>query len=316
MLEGFGLGGLKLPSVLGRECLNDDMSPGYAASSPNAHWTPTLLKDKWVPPHVTGRVGAYNDFPGISLIYPAFSQRAVDALRDYLEPNGELLPLDSDVGVPYYFYNITTFVDAIDAENTECWGRFRDSGLITYPKHLAFHADKLEGLSIFRDYDWPIATLVTDVFVKRVEESGLNGFDFIKCWPFPKGVYWQLENKKHSPQRKVAEKLKQQTLVLIFPVVGKKPNASEKKVIKRYEDELDAQLVIRSLDAPYFGSLEGDEPVEGEMRLFISCPDVDRLVQKLQPWLDHLGWPRTCYAMKRYGKMYDENAEESVIEIG
>lgn len=315
MFEGFALDFLELPSVLGRGCLNDDMTPGYDASLSNPHWTQTRLKEKWVPPHVTGRVAAYNDFPGINLIYPAFSQRAVDALRDYLEPNGELLPLDSDVGVPYYFYNITTVVDAIDAENSR-GARFRDSGLLIYPEYLAFHAEKLEGLSIFMDYDWPVSTLVTDVFVRRVEECGLNGFDFVKVWPFPKGVNWQLENKKHSPQRKIAEKLKQQALVLIFPLAGKRPNATEKKSINRYKDELDAQLVVRSLDAPYFGSLEGDEPVEGEMRLFLSCPDADRLVQKLQPWLDHLGWPRTYYVMKRYGKMYDENAEESVIEIG
>jgi hypothetical protein len=259
-------------------------------------------------------VAPYNDYPGVDLLYPAFSQRACDALRDFLEPNGELLPLDTTIGMPYYFYNITTITDALDMEDTEF--TWLDPPIINTVNYFSFKADKLAGLSIFRVYQKPAWTFVTDEFVSRVDECGLNGFEFIKVWPFKQGVNWKKEGLRNVEHVKVSEKLKQQTLVLIFPLAGKKPNASEKKVIKRYEDELDAQLVVRSLNAPYFGSLEGDEPVEGEMRLFLSCPDADRLVQKLQPWLDHLGWPRTYYAMKRYGKMYDENAEESVIEIG
>ena len=50
-------------------------------------------------------------------------------------------------------------------------------------------------------------------------------------------------------------------------------------------DEIDALLYVPTakLDSPYSGSLEGDDKVEGEVRLFLSCPDADALVEKLRP---------------------------------
>lgn len=312
-LEGFGLSTLQLPSTIGRRTLEEDMTAGFRASLSNERWAQPRLKESWVPPRVKGRVGPFNDYPGINFTDPAFSQRAVHVLKDFLEPNGELLPLISDVGVPYYFYNITTISDALNVKNTQ--GHWMSPSVYTHIDYFAFHRPKLAGLSIFRIYEKPSWVFVTDQFVRRAEEHGLNGFNFIKVWPFPQGVSWQQENKKHSRQRKVAKVMKQHSLVLIFPLNGQKPSTAETKTIKRYEDELDAQLVVPSLQAPYFGSYEGRDKVPGELRLFLSCPDVDRLVQKLQPWLEHLDWPAIRYAMKRYGNMYDENAEEEVLEF-
>ena len=40
---------------------------------------------------MVGHVRRFNDYPCINMSRPAFSQRAVDLLRDVLEPNGEPL---------------------------------------------------------------------------------------------------------------------------------------------------------------------------------------------------------------------------------
>lgn len=76
-------------------------------------WTAPILSSLWTPQEVQGRVNSFNDFPCIMMDIPAFSARAVRALKDYLEPNGELLPLVSDIG-EYYAYNTRTIVDALD----------------------------------------------------------------------------------------------------------------------------------------------------------------------------------------------------------
>ncbi len=113
------------------------------------------LKDTWKEPAVVGRVGAYNDFPCINMYYPAFSQRACDALRDLLEPNGELLPIRSNVGVKYYFYNITTVVDALAVEKCDVF--WLKPGVTAGEIEVyAFHREKLAGLSIFYLYEFPL----------------------------------------------------------------------------------------------------------------------------------------------------------------
>src|SRR5258707_1021726 len=78
-------------------------------------WTITPLAPIWTPQPVIGRVRSFNDYPCVDLIIPAFSRRAVDALRDFIEPNGELLPLVSPVG-EYFAYNTTTVADILDHE--------------------------------------------------------------------------------------------------------------------------------------------------------------------------------------------------------
>src|SRR5438552_3879714 len=64
--------------------------------------------------------GQVNDYPCIGLRIPTFSYRAVSALRDLLEPNGELLPLDSDEGPDaFWAYNTTTVADVLDRERSD-----------------------------------------------------------------------------------------------------------------------------------------------------------------------------------------------------
>ncbi len=311
--EGFGLD--TLPSLLGRENINDDMYPAYRHSEVGRNWRPVRLAKLWLPPQVEGRVQPFNDCPCVNLSYPAFSRRACDALRDLLEPNGELLPLDSDAG-EYYFYNITTVIDALDLKKSK--GAFFDSGIAIgdLMDYFWFHPAKLAGATIFRVPDVPACALVTRTFIDRVHEAGLNGFDFIKLWPLPKGSNWRIEDKKlKKKQFSIRKEMKAQTLVVAFALSGKKPSAAEKKSLAKLEDDLDAQLAVRSLDAPFFGVYEGHEIQEGEYRMFLRCPDADALAAKLLPWLQSIVWSSEVHAMKRYGDMRDPNAREKILDL-
>jgi hypothetical protein len=311
LFEGFAL--TKSPSLLGRDSLDDDLTPGFGVSESSRNWTQVSLRDKWMPPRVVGRVAPYNDFPGIDMVLPAFSLRACEALSDLLEPNGELLPILSHIG-QYFFYNITAIVDALDTADSECEFWCDPPTTATEINYFSFHESKLAGLSIFRIHEWPMGAIVSNQFVERVHAHRLNGFDFVKIWPYKRGTDWRMEGEKRR-RRIDAGWLKRHTLVLILPLGGVKLNSTEEQAIKRLEDELDVELAVSSLNAPFFGRYEGSDKVQGEFRMFVSCPDVDLLEQKLVAWLDRLNWPRPVVVMKRYGKMRDPSALETVRRI-
>lgn len=317
--EGFAM--MPGPSVLGRKNQREDIVPNFDGRNVDRDWQVPHLAKLWKPPKVIGRVAPYQDYPGIDMIYPAFSRRACDALRDFLEPNGELLPLDSTAG-EYYFYNITTVVDAVDFTRARYTYSAYEENVIGEITHYAFYEEKLAGLTIFRLVDEPIFTLVTDAFVDRVQQCGLNGFHFLKMWPHPEGVNWRMEAKRVDEELELARQkageidanLKNQTVVIFLGYEGTKPSAVEKKKFKRLQDELDAQLMVASLNAPYFGSYEGHEEKPGEIRMFLSCPDANALVQKLRPWLGQLDWPGSVSILKRFGTMHDAEAPQEVVQ--
>ena len=94
------------------------------------------------------------------------------------------------------------------------------------------------------------------------------------------------------------------------------PSAAEKKRIAEILDDLDAQLLIPALDAPYFGSLEGHDFVEGDCRIFLSCPDATALHEKIGEWVSHLDWNGGVSLVKRFGNLFDEDAREEWVHIG
>ena len=309
MYEGFVL--VEAPSLLGREDLGEDIRPGFGASETVRLWQPVYLKDVWIPPKVEGRVSPVNDFPGISIGLPAFSERACNELRDLLEPSGELLPLDTEVG-NYYFYNITKVVDALDLANSICDFWCDPPTTAVDIEYYSFKANLLDDVSIFRIYENPIATLVTNEFVSRVQKTGLSGFSFSKLWPLPQGVNWRLYNKENKDPE---VDLKAQTVVMIFFLDKKDPSNKERSLLSKIEDELDKILLITSKDMPYYGSYEGHDIVGNEYRMFLSCPSADALVAKLISWLEVINKSIKCIVVKRYGSMRDQDAKEQLVEV-
>lgn len=80
-------------------------------------------KDNWHPPRVKLKSDPFNkgkkepDIGHVASGSVVFSGRAVDVLKDHLEPYGELLPLDVE-GDTYFLYNVTNIIDAIDQDKS------------------------------------------------------------------------------------------------------------------------------------------------------------------------------------------------------
>jgi len=306
--EGFALE--PSPSVLGRESLDDDLTPGFADAESNPYWKQPSLADRWAPPRVVGRVAEFNDYPGIDLVLPALSERAVAALRPLLEPNGELLPLKSATTTQYFFYNILTISDALDRSRSICDFWCDPPTTATQIDFFEFDRDKLRGLSIFRIREKPCSVMVTGEFVERVKICGLKGFSFTKVWPLPAGTNWRRQPSTEEGQR-VAE-LKQHTLVLAIPLSGA---VGEMHTLETFEAAIDAKLKPVSLEDVYYGSYEGRERHDAEYRMFLSCPDVDLLFEFLRSTIESLNWPTGVTVWKRFGRMYEVDAREQLVSI-
>lgn len=290
LYEGFGSGDSL--SCLGRDNAFDDFFP---ANGEVWDWKSSKLADRWKPIVVKGRTRPFNDYPCLGMMVPAFSRRAVDALRDYLEPNGELLPLIHPAG-EYYAFNCRTIVEVLDREASQALWSPVEPRLGTMFDYYAIYADRLTELSIFRMREQPNLVFVTTPFVERARKHGLNGFHFVKVWPFPEGTNYRLEDKN---QRQAAQQIrtshgftdiKAESLVICLPLESGKLSKDEKKRISSMEDELDAQLFTPTLDDPYFGSLEGKKTAKGVTKLYLSCPDAEALFRKLSHWLKALDW--------------------------
>jgi hypothetical protein len=256
--------------------------------------------------------------------HPAFSQRAVDVLRDMLEPNGELLPLDYEHGT-FWAYNLRTVVDIVNVEaSTHSFDETtrRRHFPMTEINHFEIYPERLNELTIFRLRQQLSSTYVTQPFVDRVRSAGLNNFVFEKIWPWPKGTNWNTEVRK---QQLAAAKAKRHAgapnlrnhAVVIRLLTGstRVPTKQQREHVGVIMDSLDALLADPNApyESPFYGNLQGDEPVKGEHRLFLSCPDADRLVERIRTWLQHLDWPHDVVVVKRYGELRDESAREVTL---
>ena len=212
-------------------------------------WTVTPLTSFWTPQPVIGRVRLCNDYPCANLTIPAFSRRAVDALRDFLEPNGEILPLVSTAG-EYFAYNTTRVADVLDDAKSQIrWLSDKHTfDQVFEIDRYECNTERMAGLSIFRLVEMSSRTLVTQAFVDRVQERELQGFHFVKLWPLPEGVSWQEEDKRER-KKKVQVKTKRGSVpvkgnmvVLVLPIAKTKPSKAEKDRLAKVMDEIDALL--------------------------------------------------------------------------
>lgn len=166
-------------------------------------------------------------------------------------------------------------------------------------------------------------TFVTQAFADRVRQHQLQGFHFVKLWPLPEGVSWQEKDKKQR-KKKLQVKTKRgttpvkgNTVVLRLPIAKTKPSKQEKDRLAKVMDVIDALLYdpAAKSDSPLLGNLEGKDVVEGELRLFLSCPDADVLVEKLRPWLKRISWDGPVKVLKRYGNYMAVSCREEYVEL-
>jgi len=204
--EGFGSVDSNA-SVRGTGHVIFDFSPD---SIEDRNWQVPRLSKLWKPHPVTGKVRPWNDYPCLNLEIPAFSRRAVDALRDLLEPHGELLPLVSSVG-EYYAFNVTTIADVLDHERSE----------IDWTGEGRILASTVKRFELLPNADCPpichlvelmTEVFVTDIFVERIAEHRLNGFNAIPVWPLAPGEdWWELEKARQRRREQKARQWRRKT---------------------------------------------------------------------------------------------------------
>ncbi len=124
-----------------------------------------------------------SDFPllGSALV---LRNRAVDALREFLDVHGELLPLAPEDEVELVVLNVTTVLDALDEDRSSIMRipGTRKSMLI---KNAVFRASVVRGVDVFRLPNRGSATYVSRRFVDASNAAGLVGLDFNLVWSEP-----------------------------------------------------------------------------------------------------------------------------------
>lgn len=275
-------------------------------------WTAPRLTHLWSPRKVIGRVRSFNDYPCVNLRIPAFSRRAVDALRPFLVTNGELLPLVSPVG-EYYAYNTTTVLDALDERRSDI--EWIDKGLgMASPstfRSFVFKHETLKDASIFQIVQTPGVIYVTQSFVDAARKAVLRGMVFEATAsgttrPGPPA------ESKISPGGSVSGSMRN-TVVVILPTAKPRAGKREKLRVEAIKGELDSLLYDPAQSADqYLGSVEGYDFSKGAFRLFVVCADADELAGRLREPLLTLPWDGPVIVMKRYGHLHDPDCREEL----
>jgi hypothetical protein len=281
-------------------------------------WRVQRIAGTWQPLRIVGPVRDFVDLTGIMGSF-VFSQRAVDALRDLLEANGELLPLKCSTG-QYFAYNLTTVADVLSWKESEI--KWLKKPVTAFSiERFVLKPRKLEGLEVFRLPEKPSETFVTEQFVHRAQSAGLKGFRFIRVWPLPPDVSWRdvakRELRKHHREGlPEGRSLKGNSVLIRLPLSGTKLKASEDRRINEVEEAIEKVLFVPDSAVPPVGTIERvDFGTLGECRILLSCPDAGALVDFLHPTIRAIKWPQGISVVKRYGNFADTAAREEDVEI-
>jgi hypothetical protein len=132
----------------------------------------------WAPDSLRIRVGDYHCvYPSV----PVFSRKAVTAMSDLLEANGELLPIMIS-GEEFFLFNVTRIIDSVDVSRSKIFWSDDETEVLDIDVHV-FFPERLEDAVIFKIPQLPTWEIyVTDTFVDRVKSARLKGFWFPLIW--------------------------------------------------------------------------------------------------------------------------------------
>lgn len=282
-------------------------------------WTVPLLGSAWKPPKVEGSMKSlWHDFPCLDIHIPVFSRRAVDILRLFLEPNGEILPLITTSG-DFYAYNLTTVADILDTDRSKI--RWAGPGIVSSIDYFVFDENKAEKLTIFRIPEDRVRTYVTQAFVDAAEKNGLLGMNFVKVWPYPPDIDWMLVEKDKSEARSRrglpdGKDSGSETIVIRLKLDGKgKGSVQEHARIDSLMDRLESMLVEFKPDSSLPDYLEGHEYENGECCIYIGCAEAKMTLEKILPSINEVNWPNDIEVIARFGRYWDTEAEESRVPL-
>ncbi len=131
-----------------------------------------------------GRQFRPSDFPWLGYHAPLLRRRAAEALRDFLAPYGELLPLECAVA-ELYVLNVTRVIDGLDIEHSDAV-TLPSTGTVAMIMRYVFRPEVVQGVHVFKIPQQPHAgtVYVDDEFVNLVKQSGLEGVGFKRLWSY------------------------------------------------------------------------------------------------------------------------------------
>lgn len=127
-----------------------------------------------------GRIAEPSDFPWLGSDALVMRRSAVDALRDILDANGEVLPLSTDDGVDLFVLNARV-INALDEANSSLM-KFPGTDRIMRIKKAAFLRSAIVSADLFRLPHRASSTYVRERFVERINVAGLRGLAFEPVW--------------------------------------------------------------------------------------------------------------------------------------
>jgi len=297
---GFSFG--KLPALVRSHTRKHDFTHFYPETR---NYSIPRLGAIWDSPDMQDQEGVSpeEDYPCADFHVPVFSFRAMNVLRDFLEPNGEILPLTTKFR-KYYAYQTLTIADGV-FNSSKSEGDLRDDidttdGLYSDIDKYEFFGSKIKAYQIFRLREEPSPVLVTSQFKERAEANGLNGMHFIPIWPHPSRADIILaEEKQKTHVTEVdgkTKKLQGETILLRFSMghagQGRRDGNDQLHsdvdlVIRQISD----RLVLRSGKGKYFGSIEDYQiTLDRGCTLVLSCPAASQLSKKLETEFSNLEW--------------------------
>jgi len=126
-----------------------------------------------------GKKYPVGDFSSITSAHLLVNSKIKDIFENIFKDKVELLPVEYDE--PYYLMNVINMIDALDMEKSE-FGRF-SSGRIMFCTKYVFKEEVIGNNIIFKIPQFPTAdVLVTEEFVKLVEDNDVKGFIFEELW--------------------------------------------------------------------------------------------------------------------------------------
>ena len=309
------------PSVLGNSELFEDFKPKNAGK---LSWEPNRLAEIWSPPEVEGDIPGFCDFTTVDRI-PLLSRRAIAALEDLLQPSVERLPCRTAVG-EYFALNILAVSDAFDRERADAdFSPTSNKETAFSIDRFEFQEDRLGDHAIFRIREYPVMDIVDDRFVRRVEQTGLYGFYFVKIWPFAQEESWEdieLQRKRQRKKEGVIGQLRSQCIEIRLPVSdqprdGDEPSDQDYAAAGVLFDKLGGALAQReSSEDDFVGAVEQFEPGPGDIVITIICPNSDHAFDAVESELKAINWRFPIHVELYPGSPFDSSIRPTKLVIG
>jgi hypothetical protein len=127
----------------------------------------------------------FGDTPALMFGCIALSRRAMNALQPMLQLWGRFIPIvcEDCEGWDYRLLQVTKVIDALDQERTEI-KRWPDGRVREPIRRPIFREDAVATAFAFQVPGYWGNVFLTDLFMQRVREAGLTGFDCPLVWPY------------------------------------------------------------------------------------------------------------------------------------